>query len=387
MTRRDGLIGHVDRYLQALVAHEPAGLPLAPGVRYTENGQELALGSGLWGTASDVPAHDYAWVADDGGAQIGWIGVVHEHGRPSVVFLRLRVRDDLITEVESIVRRPHQRLYAPENMRRAARDRLRGAGARPARRRRAADRRRRPLLRRHRAGRRLDHPRQRRHAADRERHADRARVATSRTWPAARARTSSRSASASQVQTRYFSYIEAVRDRRIVAVDTARGLMLMVAVIDHPARKRTVDMKGVGEVELPEYHQVPNSVLDRGAVQGPRRRSSSTSRPSWSSCPTGPVRAGTTTQGAIDEGHVRFISCRTETFRTTPATATGRCGSTRRGPSSPTRGRRATSTTSRSTSCCSRRSWASTGSAPTSTIRTRTASCATRTCSDRSSPA
>jgi hypothetical protein len=31
--------------------------------------------------------------------------------------------------------------------------------------------------------------------------------------------------------------------------------------MDHPARKRTVDMKGVGEVELPEYHQVPNSVL------------------------------------------------------------------------------------------------------------------------------
>jgi hypothetical protein len=260
VTRRDGLIGHVDRYLQALVAHEPAGLPLAPGVRYTENGQELALGSGLWGTASDVPAHDYAWVADDGGAQIGWLGVVHEHGRPSVVFLRLRVRDDQITEVESIVRRPHPRLYAPENMdapraivfeelapdQRADGEQLIAAG---------------------------DHYFDgivRVDAAIIPVKDDTLRIENGTQTVLVRD-VSHLAGSPSahvfplgirgQVQTRYFSYMEAVRDRRIVAVDTARGLMLMVAVMDHPARKRTVDMKGVGEVELPEYHQVPNSVL------------------------------------------------------------------------------------------------------------------------------
>ena len=64
-----------------------------------------------------------------------------------------------------------------------------------------------------------------------------------------------------QVDTGYFSYIDAVRDRRIVAVDVARGLVLMMVVFDHSARRRTVEMRGVGEVELPAYHQVPNSVL------------------------------------------------------------------------------------------------------------------------------
>ena len=34
-----------------------------------------------------------------------------------------------------------------------------------------------------------------------------------------------------------------------------------MSVFDHPARSRTVEMRGVGEVELPPYHQVPNSVL------------------------------------------------------------------------------------------------------------------------------
>jgi hypothetical protein len=64
-----------------------------------------------------------------------------------------------------------------------------------------------------------------------------------------------------QIDTGYFSYIAAVRSRRIVAVDEARGLVLMMVVFDHPARSRTVEMRGVGEVELPPYHQVPNSVL------------------------------------------------------------------------------------------------------------------------------
>jgi hypothetical protein len=64
-----------------------------------------------------------------------------------------------------------------------------------------------------------------------------------------------------QVDTGYFSYIDAVRDRRVVAIDEARGLVLMVVVFDHSARRRTVEMRGVGEVELPAYHQVPNSVL------------------------------------------------------------------------------------------------------------------------------
>ena len=43
------LNGLVDLYWSALVAHDPDRLPLTPNARYTENGQTLKLGDGIWG--------------------------------------------------------------------------------------------------------------------------------------------------------------------------------------------------------------------------------------------------------------------------------------------------------------------------------------------------
>ena len=48
---REALRGLVDQYFAALAAHDPSGLPLAPNVRSTENGVEVAVGKGLWQTA------------------------------------------------------------------------------------------------------------------------------------------------------------------------------------------------------------------------------------------------------------------------------------------------------------------------------------------------
>jgi hypothetical protein len=49
---RDCLIGIIDQYLEALESDDPLKLPLADNVRYTENGQTLELGDGIWGTSS-----------------------------------------------------------------------------------------------------------------------------------------------------------------------------------------------------------------------------------------------------------------------------------------------------------------------------------------------
>lgn len=43
------LEGFVNQYLDALAAHDPSKLPLTKNARYTENGQELKLGDGMWG--------------------------------------------------------------------------------------------------------------------------------------------------------------------------------------------------------------------------------------------------------------------------------------------------------------------------------------------------
>ena len=114
MIRRGAKV--IDRYLSALAANDPSGLPLAARVRYTENGRRLELGEGLWRTASGIPAHDYAYVEDGEAGQIGWFGVVDEGARPAVLFVRLRVRDGQIGEIETIVRREAPRLYDPANM-------------------------------------------------------------------------------------------------------------------------------------------------------------------------------------------------------------------------------------------------------------------------------
>jgi len=92
----------VDHYLAALVAHDPSRLPLAQGVRFTENGQELRLGDGLWGTAS-APGKYKLYVLDPEDGQAGFFGTVSESGSPVLMALRLKIQYGMITEVETIV--------------------------------------------------------------------------------------------------------------------------------------------------------------------------------------------------------------------------------------------------------------------------------------------
>jgi len=67
---RTCLTGLVDRYITAMVAHDPERLPLAQGVKFTEDGQELRLGDGLWATAS-APGRYKLYVSDPEDGQVG----------------------------------------------------------------------------------------------------------------------------------------------------------------------------------------------------------------------------------------------------------------------------------------------------------------------------
>jgi hypothetical protein len=96
------LTGLVDQYLAALAAHDPSRLPLARVVRFTENGQELRLGDGLWGTAS-APGKYRLYVADPEDGQVGLYGTVIEADTPVLMALRLKVEYGLISEIETIV--------------------------------------------------------------------------------------------------------------------------------------------------------------------------------------------------------------------------------------------------------------------------------------------
>ena len=96
----------VDRYLAALVAHDPAGLPLNRDVKFTENTARLGVGSeGLWVAASELPAGPRVYAIDVGAGQAGFYGVMKERGRPLIIALRLKVVNGQITEIEHVLAR------------------------------------------------------------------------------------------------------------------------------------------------------------------------------------------------------------------------------------------------------------------------------------------
>ena len=101
---RQCLYGFVDQYLSALVARDPARLPWAKNVKFTENNVELQLGDGLWGTITAKGADDLR-AADPENGQVAYYGVVDERGTQSFLALRMRIVDHQISEVETIVDR------------------------------------------------------------------------------------------------------------------------------------------------------------------------------------------------------------------------------------------------------------------------------------------
>jgi hypothetical protein len=102
------LEGFVDRYLDALVKHDPEAVPLAPNVRFTEQGQRLTIGDGLWRSMkSKWPYRRF--VSDVDAGQVAFIGTIEEQnadpakGTPALLALRLRISGNEIGEIEQEV--------------------------------------------------------------------------------------------------------------------------------------------------------------------------------------------------------------------------------------------------------------------------------------------
>jgi len=92
----------VDRYLDALIAHDTAKIPVTSDVRFVENGVALPLGSALWKTASGRGTYKH-YFSDVTAGQAGFIGTMREHGKGLILVLRLAVAGDRIKEIEQLV--------------------------------------------------------------------------------------------------------------------------------------------------------------------------------------------------------------------------------------------------------------------------------------------
>ncbi len=98
------LEGFVNQYLDAVVAHDPSRLPLAKLVKFTEDGQHLELGDGLWRTATGRGGYKF-YIDDPHADQVGFLGTMQEAGQPIILALRLKIDNQKISEIETIIGR------------------------------------------------------------------------------------------------------------------------------------------------------------------------------------------------------------------------------------------------------------------------------------------
>jgi hypothetical protein len=102
----------VDSYLAAMRDANKDPALFAPDLKFTENGVRLPLGKeGLWFGMSGIGTYKF-YVPDIETQQVAFIGTVRENGKTQTdgdlvaIALRLKIRNQHITEIEQIVSRP-----------------------------------------------------------------------------------------------------------------------------------------------------------------------------------------------------------------------------------------------------------------------------------------
>jgi hypothetical protein len=104
---RDCLKDIITQYLDAMLRHDPKGLPLAANVRFTEDQQELKLGEGLWKGIESLSG----FRQDILDVRKGVAGVhikAIENGKPVLAAIRIQMDGRKIAGVESMVVRSRE---------------------------------------------------------------------------------------------------------------------------------------------------------------------------------------------------------------------------------------------------------------------------------------
>ncbi len=105
---RPCLEGFVNQYLEAMVANDSSKAPFAQNARYTENADEIQLSDisqGLWTRAAGLTDYKF-YVADTEAGQVAFVGLINTKDQaenPSLLSMRLRIKNMEITEAEAIV--------------------------------------------------------------------------------------------------------------------------------------------------------------------------------------------------------------------------------------------------------------------------------------------
>ncbi len=93
-----------DRFMTAFAQQQPADVPWARAVSFTENGVGIQVGEGIWGSIrskSDAALR----VADETAGTYVWYGLIYDHDAPAWAGVRLKVKGAKVSEAEVIVAR------------------------------------------------------------------------------------------------------------------------------------------------------------------------------------------------------------------------------------------------------------------------------------------
>jgi hypothetical protein len=100
---RQCLVDMMQRYLAALVKHDPEAVPFADEVKFVESTANIPVGKGLWITASDGPSDFQIYAADPVAQQVACLVMMKENGKDILLGARLKLENLKITEAEHLV--------------------------------------------------------------------------------------------------------------------------------------------------------------------------------------------------------------------------------------------------------------------------------------------
>ena len=91
---RECLYDFTDKFFEALGMHNPYGVAMAPGIKYTENGHLVKPGEGMWKTFSRRGTYR-VYLADPANGTVGFYGNYSEFDGTllGVMAVRIRVKE------------------------------------------------------------------------------------------------------------------------------------------------------------------------------------------------------------------------------------------------------------------------------------------------------
>jgi hypothetical protein len=254
-----------DTYLQALLAHTPSQLPTTPDVRFTENTIPLPLGQGLWTTISGLKAYKHI-IPDPDTGQVGLYATITENGVGALLVARLKLRDNKVSELETLVVRqgdmgtflntdatkvrPGFLEVVPRTERESRQDLVRIANLYFE----GLEQRTGDIVPFSDECRRFENGVQTAGNAASGMRPRPMTLPSGKTWMMP-------TGCKASFDTKMFSYISRIDHRRFEVVDRSRGVVMAFVMFQHEGNVKSADVPGVGEVPMPAAALRPFSVV------------------------------------------------------------------------------------------------------------------------------